>query len=206
MTRGDQVSCGVDGPKWARGAKDQPPMPSNFSKPWKTNTPGFPTVGNSITFRAQALDAKLDGPGMKINRRLLLTGIPLIDQQHEEYANLVERLFALVAQGGVAKEMLLEETRTIIKYATEHFYAEEYLMRSHDYPDFAEHLAKHNLFRDWTDKLSSDLEGEPDLNEYVHAMSQWLADWFCQQVQTDDRKLAVFLKRKELLAPAGPSP
>ena len=143
---------------------------------------------------------------MKINRKLLLTGIPLIDQQHEAYADLVDRLFALVAQGAVAKEMLLGETRAIIKYATEHFYAEEYLMRAQGYPDYAQHLAKHQIFRDWTDQISSDLEGELDLDTYVSTMSHWLADWFCQQVQTDDRKLAVFLKRKQLLTPDGPSP
>jgi hemerythrin len=87
------------------------------------------------------------------------------------------------------------ETREVVKYAMEHFDAEEALMRSRKYPAYEEHLAKHNVFRDWTDTLATELEGETDLDEYTIRLSKWLIEWFCDQVLTDDRKLAAFLKK-----------
>ena len=131
---------------------------------------------------------------MKINRLSLMTGIPLIDKQHAEYADLVDQCFELALHGNVSKQDLFKEIRAVIKYAVEHFDAEEFLMRSKKYPAYAEHLSKHNIFRDKMDVLFSDIEEDVDLDEYTIRLSKWLIEWFYEQVQTDDMKLAVFLK------------
>lgn len=52
---------------------------------------------------------------MKIDRTLLVTGFPLIDEQHERYADLVDRFFLLAAQGNVARQALSKEMREVIK-------------------------------------------------------------------------------------------
>ena len=132
---------------------------------------------------------------MKIDRQLLITGIPLIDRQHDEYADLVDRLFEVAMRGNVARETLFRERSAVIKYAIEHFDAEEQLMRAEKYPAYEKHRAKHGIFRDWTDTLSADFEGEVDLDDYTLSLSRWLIEWFCDQVQTDDLKMAAFLKR-----------
>ena len=124
-----------------------------------------------------------------------MTGIPLIDKQHKEYADLVDRLFGLTARGNVARQTLSREAGAVLKYAVEHFDAEEYIMRSQQYPAYAEHRSKHNIFRDRTDTLATDVEGDMDIDGYTVTLSKWLIEWFCDQVQTDDKKLAVFLKR-----------
>lgn len=131
---------------------------------------------------------------MKIDKQLLITGIPLIDKQHEEYADLVDRLFELAVHGNVDRQTLSREVSAIIKYAVEHFDTEEYIMRSREYPAYAEHRSKHNIFRDRTDTLTLVSEGDMDLDGYTITLSKWLIEWFCEQVQTDDKKLAVFLK------------
>lgn len=131
---------------------------------------------------------------MKIDRHLLITGIPLIDRQHEEYADLVDRLFELARHGKVERQTLLTERNAVIRYAMEHFDAEEQLMLSERYPAYEAHRAKHSVFRDWTDTLASDLEGDVDFDDYARDLSKWLIAWFCNQVQTDDLKLALFLK------------
>jgi hemerythrin len=132
---------------------------------------------------------------MKIDRQLLMTGIPLIDKQHEEYANLVDQLFGLITRKKVTREALSKEIDAVIKYAVEHFDAEEFLMRSQKYPAYAEHLAKHNIFRDKMDSLPLDMQEDISLDEYAITLNKWLIQWFYDQVQIDDRKLAVFLKR-----------
>lgn len=131
-----------------------------------------------------------------MNRQLLITGIPLIDRQHEAYADLVDRLFDMARGGNVTRPALFEARCDVIRYAMEHFDAEEQLMRSNQYPAYEAHLAKHNIFREWTDTLTADLEGDVDLDEYTRDLSQWLVSWFCNQVQTDDRALAFFLRSR----------
>src|ERR1035437_6169818 len=108
---------------------------------------------------------------MKIDRRFLITGIPIIDKQHREYADLADRLFELAARGNVDRQTLSRETSAVVKYAVEHFDTEEYLMRSEKYPAYAEHRAKHNTFRDRTDTLVLGLEGDVDLDEYTITLS-----------------------------------
>ena len=131
-----------------------------------------------------------------MDRKRLITGIPLIDRQHEAYADLVDRLFDLARGGNVTKQSLFRERCAVIQYAMEHFDAEEQLMRSENYPAYEAHRTKHDIFREWTDTLASDLEDDVDLDEYTKNLSKWLVSWFCDQVQTDDSKLAAFLRKK----------
>lgn len=129
------------------------------------------------------------------DRALLVTGIPLIDRQHAEYADLVDKLFEMANRGGVNRQALSAEVDAVIRYAVEHFDAEEYLMRSANYPALAEHSQKHNVFRVKTDRLVAEWEDGLDADEFTIRLSRWLIEWFCDQVQNDDRKLAVFLNK-----------
>jgi len=139
---------------------------------------------------------------LKMDRQLLITGIPLIDRQHEEYANLVDRLFEHALQGGVTRAILAADVGAVTKYAMEHFDAEELIMRDHRYPAYEEHRAKHNIFRDRSDTFVTDLYDEPEMDEFTVRLSRWLIEWFCDQVQTDDRKLAAFLTQSRTPAHA----
>ncbi|MDD4101022.1 MAG: hemerythrin domain-containing protein, partial [Kiritimatiellae bacterium] len=132
---------------------------------------------------------------MNIDRAMLSTGIPLIDRQHAEYADLVDKLFAMAHKGGVNRQILSVEVDAVIKYAVEHFDAEECLMRSENYPAFAEHSGKHNVFRVKTDSLVAEWADGLDTDAFTIRLSRWLIEWFCDQVQNDDRKLAIFLTR-----------
>src|ERR1035437_9867242 len=108
---------------------------------------------------------------MKIDRRFLIAGIPIIDKKHQEYADLADRLFKLAGRGNVDRPTLSRETSAVIKYAVEHFDTEEYLMRAEKYSAYTEHRAKHNTFRDRTDTLVLELEGDVDLDEYTITLS-----------------------------------
>jgi hemerythrin len=132
---------------------------------------------------------------MSIDKKLLITGIPLIDKQHQAYAELVDRFFELATNGHVARQTLVAEISAVIKYAVEHFDAEEFIMRIINYPAYDEHRAKHNLFRARADTLPSELAVAEDLDLYIVTLCKWLIEWLVNQVQDDDMKLADFLRR-----------
>ena len=102
----------------------------------------------------------------------------------------------MAEKGHVTRKALSEEVDKVVKYAMEHFDAEEHLMRSINYPYYEEHLAKHNVFRERTDSCVVDVENAVDIDTYAITVSKWLIGGFCEQVQTDDLKLAKFIQRK----------
>jgi hemerythrin len=131
-----------------------------------------------------------------IDTQLLLTGIPLIDKQHKAYAALVNRLFAMAERGDVDRKTLSLEIDEVLKYAFEHFDAEEYIMQSEKYPHLEEHRIKHNDFREISDALCLPPDSGVDIESHLNTLTKWLIEWFCGQVQIDDQKLAAFLIRK----------
>ena len=132
---------------------------------------------------------------MKVDRETLQTGIPLIDRQHGEYFDRLDRLLQMAETGHVQRDQLKSEMDGLLMYAIEHFDAEESLMRSVQYPLYQKHSAKHSSFRDTMDQWNLELNGEEvNLDRYAVRMATGLMVWVCDQIRTDDRQLAAFLK------------
>ena len=141
---------------------------------------------------------------MKIDRTLLKTGIPLIDEQHDAYFTLVEQLLGICQREDVTSPTLESELDKVLAYAVDHFDAEEHLMRSADYPYYEQHLAKHNQFREQVDEFYAGLRSERPTQAYTTRLTEWLIHWITHQIGTDDQKLAAYLKATKQLAP-GPA-
>ena len=132
---------------------------------------------------------------MRIDQELFRTGVPLIDRQHEAYLALVERVFALCALAHVDRAQLAAEVGHALTYAVEHFATEEQLMLAVKYPLYRQHLAKHDQFRAQVDRFAAELTLDTLLDNYTARLAKWLVDWFAAQVQTDDLRLAAFLRK-----------
>ena len=136
---------------------------------------------------------------MKSDRDALKTGIPLIDKQHDDYADLVDRFFEMASSEGVTRMQLSDAVDDVIKYAIEHFDAEEHLMMSLDYPHYEEHRNKHDVFRIRTDCCPADVQSTDDVSACAVTIGKWLITWFCDQVQNDDLKLAGYIRERNLV-------
>ncbi len=76
----------------------------------------------------------------------LETGIDLIDEQHKELFNKIDKLELAIYKGRSTIE-LGNLMKYLESYIGEHFEIEEQLMLDHTYPDFAAHSRQHNEFR-----------------------------------------------------------
>ena len=133
---------------------------------------------------------------MRVDRQDLYTGIPLIDNQHDAYLDLVERSFELCSKPHIDKGKVDEAVMEVFAYAVEHFDAEEALMDSISYRGLEAHRTKHGEFRDETDRVSASRhEGISPEDQLVH-LTRWLVEWFCEQTQTYDKALASYLKKQ----------
>lgn len=66
-------------------------------------------------------------------------------------------------------------------------------MRAEGYPQYREHAAKHNEFREQADDFAAELADEPLADDFPIRLAEQLVNWFCDHVQGEDRRLAVFL-------------
>ena len=133
---------------------------------------------------------------MNINHESYYTGIPLIDNQHEQYLRLVEDLFAACKRSDFDQKIVDGGLTIAFAYAIEHFDAEEALMLSAGYSGYETHQKKHNEFRDEADRVSAmSKEGIDPEDQLIH-MTKWLLEWFLEQTLLHDKALAAFLQRK----------
>jgi hemerythrin len=131
-----------------------------------------------------------------INRQPFMTGIKLIDEQHNDFLDMVEDILKLCLEPNIAKNDPMQEMDKVSKYASEHFEAEESLMRSLNYPFYEEHLTKHDLFKKQLDAMLEKLDLSPNIdhNDYNLRIGKWLLHWFGNHVRSDDMKMIRFIK------------
>ena len=136
---------------------------------------------------------------MKIDDRLFRVGIPLIDNQHEAYLNLLDDLFAASGEPVINRSKVDEALKKAFVYAMEHFDAEEMLMASYNYPGLESHRAKHNEFREGVERLT--MEGDYlSASTFLAEVNKWMLKWFCDQTQVYDRAMAEFIKKQSARA------
>lgn len=141
---------------------------------------------------------------VKMAQQVFRTGIPAIDNQHEQYLDFVDKLFVLTGQPNIEQTTVDSACERVLAYAVEHFDAEEALMRSIRYPGYEGHRTKHDEFRNETDRLYAISRKSVSADEQLFYLTKWLVQWFCDQTQVYDKALAIFLKKREQESPGRP--
>ena len=132
---------------------------------------------------------------MKIDRQLFRTGIPIIDNQHEAYVDLLDDLFAAGQEELVDRTKVENAIKKAFAYGIEHFDAEEMLMESINYPGLPAHRTKHSEFREEVERIAFSGQFLSD-DDLLKEVSTWMLQWFCEQTKIYDKALAEFIKRR----------
>lgn len=119
----------------------------------------------------------------------------VIDNQHKEFFCRIDKLIEAVR---CEKEQ--EEIEGLIKYlenyTTEHFKAEEEIMRQYKYPDLSYHQRVHNKFILDFYKIKQEIEEEMNNRPFMLLRIQLLImDWLCNHIATQDQLFARFMRR-----------
>lgn len=116
-----------------------------------------------------------------------------IDDQHKQLVAMINELHeAMMQQRG--QDVLGGLLNNLVSYCNSHFAAEESLMESHGYPDYATHKAKHQKMTAKVLELQNDLKsGKRNITIEV---SQFLKDWLDKHILGTDKKYAAYLNSK----------
>lgn len=130
---------------------------------------------------------------------VLLTGIALIDAQHQEYFRRVNQ--ALASAEGEREAECLKALQFVQEYALDHFDTEQGVMTFHEYPAYEGHLVQHQTFASRLDALSEALASDgfrPDVGQRLNAL---LVEWFVRHIRTEDQRLGKYLKGRPQIGP-----
>lgn len=116
-----------------------------------------------------------------------------IDDQHKKLIGYVNELNEAM-RAGKGKQTLEKVLRDLISYTASHFSAEERIMRTNGYPEYAEHKEKHDkMTRKVLDLQKQYQEGKIAISMEVMT---FLENWVDKHILGTDMKYSPFLNAK----------
>jgi len=126
----------------------------------------------------------------------LETGHEKIDAQHKKLIGMVNKLIEASSQGKSA-DAVTEALTFLAGYAVEHFIDEEKLQKDFNYPDYGEHKAKHDKFREVVTSLVVQVKKEGPTEELIEKVCDTVGNWLLNHIMGDDFRMAKFVKAAE---------
>lgn len=121
------------------------------------------------------------------------TGVSIIDAQHQELFRIGRDLEQLIFRGrNATSQELLNLICELREYISYHFYKEEDLMATHNYPLTAQHIISHNKFRANIVDINLPLLGRHP-EQVLPQIKESLQDFLFNHVLTEDRELGVYI-------------
>jgi len=123
----------------------------------------------------------------------LTTGNELIDQQHKDIVNCIDKLVRASRQGR-SKTEVAAAIAEFEKYISEHFRDEEQLQVDTSYPGIEAHKAHHDQFRRSFEEFKRKSEKIGISHSLVIQLLSMATDWFNFHINEMDRALAAYLR------------
>ena len=122
----------------------------------------------------------------------LLTGNQLIDTQHRQLFEAVNRLMDACAQGK-GREKIMSTAQFLEKYVDKHFGDEEGLQVKSKYPNYPAHKQFHDGYKRQLDDTIQVLITEGPTVKALGALNQ-IVGVLVSHIRTEDKKLARFIR------------
>jgi len=129
-------------------------------------------------------------------------GIPLIDEQHKELFDRVEKFLTALRKDRDWQEKLPEIKKTLSfmqNYVVVHFDAEEAYQKKIGYPDLQQHRLIHKEFTDYVMQCARDFKKEGYPEQSVQQFAGKLLAWLINHVVATDLKMGSYVKEEGVL-------
>jgi hemerythrin len=150
-------------------------------------------------------DARSDGGPAVIWSSDFEVGVELIDRQHRELIDRINKLLAGIREGR-GREETFGLMRFLQEYVVEHFRAEEGFMLRHNYPEYAAHKEIHDSFIADLEVLAATLESSGVDSELVVNVNQKVINWVVAHIFMIDKGLKNYATAAEVVKPVPHEP
>lgn len=123
-------------------------------------------------------------------------GVSIMDAQHQELFRIGRDLEQLIFRSkNVTTQELLNLICELREYISYHFYTEEDLMATYNFPSTDQHIIAHNKFRTNIVDINLPLLGKhPD--QVLPQLKESLQDFLFNHVMTADRELGLYIVKQ----------
>ncbi len=123
----------------------------------------------------------------------LATNVTQFDEQHKKLIKMINDLHDAMSSGK-GKEAAGKVLVDLVNYCGTHFSAEEKLMTTHNYPEYAEHKKLHDdLTRQALELKKGYEQGKPVI---TIELLTFLRNWLTNHITGTDKKYSAFFKSK----------
>jgi len=122
-------------------------------------------------------------------------GVEMVDKQHKELFDAINRLLDSCAQGKGSEEVI-NVVNFLTEYVVKHFSSEENLQKRYGYPQYDEHKKMHDNFVKDVENIKKEIEMHGVSQKTVITVNRKIVDWLTGHITSVDRKLGEFLKGK----------
>lgn len=126
----------------------------------------------------------------------LSIGNEVVDKQHKELLETLDRLL-LAMKEGKGRNELMYIIAFLERYAEEHFYYEEKLQRMSSYPKCIEHEAKHEEFRFCLKEIKEELLNRGASIALTIKLKNELVNWLKTHIAVVDKELAQYITNQK---------
>ena len=137
---------------------------------------------------SQPMGASFTGEVITWNAARMATGVPTIDQQHQELVRRINELHAACLRG-TATDELMKDLDFLGNYATSHFAHEEGIMDRHHCPVAGQNKQAHQKFLKDYQQLMADARAQGASTRVAIQLKKMLADWLAMHICNIDHKL-----------------
>ena len=123
----------------------------------------------------------------------LVTGNEMIDGQHKELIDKIDKLLVCCEEGG-GKVQAIKMLDYLAEYTEFHFGEEEKLQEEVGYPGLKEHKQKHEEFKNTLRTLEEFLEeSEGPTEAFVEKVQETVVTWLFNHIKGFDRSVAEYI-------------
>jgi hemerythrin len=126
----------------------------------------------------------------------LETGNSLIDSEHRQLIDAINKLLAACAAGKGRAE-LANTTKFLNEYTAKHFSDEEKLQLENQYPDYVNHRRYHEEFKKVVAGICAKLDKEGATVTLVGEVNSAIAGWLINHIKREDVKVAAHIKSRK---------
>lgn len=125
----------------------------------------------------------------------LETGNALIDSQHRQLIEAINRLLEACGQGK-GRAQIKETMDFLQQYTAKHFSDEESLQLKYGYPDYPKHKEYHEWFKKTVAELAAELEQMGPTVVMVGKVNASIAGWLVNHIRREDTRVAAHIRQK----------
>ena len=124
-------------------------------------------------------------------------GVQLIDEQHQHFFSIANRLLGLAQEEQPTRAQLTDLFGELGDYALYHLSTEESFFREFDYEDTQAHVAAHDAYRKMVAEHFTSELGKPevDLKHLAAEMANYSGTWLQEHILGMDKKYTEVFNR-----------